>query len=487
MTADIESVTATMASLPSQSHTLKKKPGVIGDASREPQETTEQSATTETNAPTDTEHQVKKEKQKSQTLEQLASENAALRADLARLHHDLHEAQDLIFSLQPLQQPLTETEATAEFQALVASIDEWVDQKLGDALDLDVDPNDPDDPNNNPDNPNTNTQGGIQFNLEGTTTNPHATHSLIKDIQALLNLIPAPGRAAFTIPGTDIDNIQSAILRFLTDALFSQDFYCPLPKGEREFITIVERTQRTLTPRRDTRTRRHWRVETYMALSARPGFPAYATERMWEIAYEITRLLRIFAPGADGGGGVDGKALATSFFESVVRPAAELARKMHLCYDEFAVEWSAHHDKLPSSPEESDAGGTGTGDVFEEYLDRFAEFEFVDLGSRKTLREAPPPGSGVRWMFDLRPRLVVRKLKADAWAEAKVLVPARILVSGAGKGRARARGRGRKEKEGDAALTVLGALENWLQEMYLAQARQRESKSSLRILGYFGK
>jgi hypothetical protein len=242
-------------------------------------------------------------------------------------------------------------------------------------------------------------------------------------------------------------------MRYLGDAIFSQDFYCPLPKAERELVTVVERSMRTLTPRRDTRSRRHWRVETYAALSARPGFDQYATNRMWDLTYDITRLLRLFASEGDG------QKLAKSFFEGITKPASELARKMHLSFDEFAVEWSGYHDRVGECERLFQDGP----------LERATEFEFVELQSRKTLREIP--GKDARWMFDLTPRLVVRKLKADAYAEARTLVKPRILISN-------------RLKEKNGSLTVLGTLERWLQEQYYAQARQRESRSGSRLLSY---
>ncbi|KAL3458125.1 hypothetical protein BJX64DRAFT_234356 [Aspergillus heterothallicus] len=473
MTEDIDSFTVAvdMTTSKSQPNTLKKKAGVIGDGAKErppKQETIAKAAaavaiaSSTVTSPEQKQAESKQAEQPQPELEStepssspptddLITENAALCQQITRLQHDLHEAQDLIFSLQPLQQPLTETEAVSEFQALIASIEEWVDQKLGDSLEPDNDP-----PNNGNDGDENNTDGshggggnsGLVFEVE-----PQSTPRVMKEIQSLLDLIPSPGRAALAHPGTDVDIVQALIMRYLNDAIFSQDFYCPLPKSEREMITVVERSLRTLTPRRDTRSRRHWRVETYHALSARPGFDQYATNRMWDLTFDITRLLRLFASEGDG------QKLAKSFFEGITKPASELAKKMHLSFDEFALEWSGYHDRVGDCEK-----------LFEEAPpERGAEFEYVELQSRKTLREMP--GNEARWLFDLTPRLVVRKLKADSYAEARTLVKPRVLISNL-----------HKEKGG--ALTVLGTLDRWLQEQYYAQARQRESRSGSRILSY---
>ncbi|CEL05661.1 hypothetical protein ASPCAL06778 [Aspergillus calidoustus] len=475
MTEDTDPVAATvdMMTLKSQPNTLKKKPGVIGEAAKErpKQEATAKAAAaaaiaTATSLPTSPAPEQKQTEPKqteealaipkqpepsSSSPGELATENAALREQISRLQHDLHEAQDLIFSLQPLQQPLTETEAVSEFQALIASVEEWVDQKLGDALEPDNDVS-----NDTETRDETNTEGSHSEGGGGNLVfqvDPQSTPRVMKEIQSLLDLIPSPGRAAFAYHATDVDVVQALIMRYLSDAIFSQDFYCPLPKAERELVTVVERSMRTLTPRRDTRSRRHWRVETYTALSARPGFDQYATNRMWDLTYDITRLLRLFASEGDG------QKLAKSFFEGITKPASELARKMHLSFDEFAVEWSGYHDRVGECERLFQDGPLEGG----------TEFEFVELQSRKTLREMP--GKDARWMFDLTPRLVVRKLKADAYAEARTLVKPRILISN-------------RLKEKNGALTVLGTLERWLQEQYYTQARQRESRSGSRILSY---
>ncbi|KAL4786296.1 hypothetical protein BJX76DRAFT_355202 [Aspergillus varians] len=426
------------------SQTLKKKQGAVPLKEREfiggevvekekeekkeekegPGTTTTNPEKSTTNSTTTAEPKSNKSKEENNdnhseppSINSLQDENAALRAKIIQLQSDLQDAQDFVFSLQPRHQALTEAEASEEFTALCAAVEEWVDQKLGDALD---------EQQINPD-----------------------RH--VKDIQILMNLIPPAGRAAFHIADTDMDNIQAAILRYLDDALFSQDFYCPLSQSERNFVTSVERSMRSLHPRRDIRACRHWRIETYTAASDRPGFEEYAANRMWGVTCDIVGALRVFVPT------IDPNSLAKSFFEGIMKPAAALARRMHLCFDEYTLEWSAYHDRQLLD----------TAEIFEKESstkEKFARYEFVELRSKKTLRERPRGEDGepvkVRWMFDLRPKLVVRKLRADSWAEGKILVKPKILVrvSEQKKGR----GPFRKKSEQQEDPTVLAALEEWL-------------------------
>ncbi|KAL2827554.1 hypothetical protein BDW59DRAFT_160197 [Aspergillus cavernicola] len=358
-------------------------------------------------------------------------EITSLRERITHLQRDLHDAQDFVFSLQPRQQTLTESEAITDFTSLCAAVEEWVDQKLGDAL-------------------------------EDMTI---ATELRTKDIQNLMNLITAPGKLAFHTPMTDVDNIQAMILRYLTDCIFSQDFYCPLGKGEREFVTMIERAMRDLTPKRDTRTIRHWHIETYTALSSRPGFAGYATERMRDLTVDITALLLVFAPT------IEHQKLAKSFFESIIKPASELARKMHLSFDEFTLQWSAYHDTHAAPDPGPDLG------EFEK--EKFAEYEFVDLSSRKTLREKPREDVQVRWMFDLSPRLVVKKLRADSWGEGKTLVRPRVLVSVTKAGLEK-KDRVAAQEESNSNPTVLV----WLEKRLRYEQKRQGSKPTGRFFGF---
>ena len=111
-----------------------------------------------------------------------------LRAQVIELQRNLQDAQDFIFSRQPRQQKLTETEAAEDFNTLCGSIEEWVDTKLGDALE------------------------------EKTPTKARLHYTSAK---MFLSLIPNRGREAFKYPETDMYNITAAILRFLCNEIFN--------------------------------------------------------------------------------------------------------------------------------------------------------------------------------------------------------------------------------------------------------------------------
>ncbi|KAL4925105.1 uncharacterized protein BDV17DRAFT_190234 [Aspergillus undulatus] len=446
------------------SPTLKKKPAIVamkeGDAKEEvrgkKKEKGEEPNATKTTTTTNPSPTAKEEPTSSKetpstddqetcvtkppTFESVQEENAALRTRIAQLQSDLQDAQDFVFSLQPRHKTLTESEAIGDFTALCAAIEEWVDLKLGDALE--------------------------EMSIADDQLR-------VKDIGALMDLIPPAGKAAFNILNTDQDLIQAAILRYLNDAIFSQEFYCPLPPSDRQFVLGVERSMRSLTPKRDVRSVRHWRIETYTAAIERPGFNEYANERMSALTIDIIKILRVFAPGTDT------NTLAQSFYESITKPACALARKMHLCFDEYTLEWSVFHDKQLLDP-------VACFDKEASDKEKFTGYEFVDMNSRKILRDRPTVKSEdgkvqplrVKWMFDLSPKLVFRKLKADSWTDGKVLVKPKVLV--AVSKQTKEGKRLKKEEVEDAS--VLGALAKWLHRQ---QQQARSVKPTSGFHGFF--
>ncbi|KAL4972151.1 hypothetical protein BDW66DRAFT_9502 [Aspergillus desertorum] len=402
------------------------------------------------------------------TIESLLAENQLLRTQLTQLKAALHDAQNHIFSLQPHSQTLPNADAIASFQSLFTSVENWVDQYLADSLD----------------------EKKVAVD---------ALH--IEDIRNLMNLIPAEGKTAFSIAKTDVDVIQAAILKFLVESIFDQEFYAPLPRSEREFVMGVERALRVLEPRRDVRTMRHWHIETYTAASSRPGFDSYAHDRMWNLTVHMIKMLRAFAPRTDP------NTLAKSFLETVTKPACELARRFHLCLDEYRLEWSEHHDNENVVRDPVMAFAT----VVKER--RFGEYDFVRVGEeRRWLRELPTSfyngdgdgegkggdgdetGVTVRWLFDMAPKLVFRKLKVDSWGEGKVLVKPRVLVR-VSELRKALRGPASskevtKKAGGEEYKTVLGAVQGWMarQECLLEKERERKEKekSGKQVGAFFG-
>jgi hypothetical protein len=152
----------------------------------------------------------------SAVFEKSQADCEKLRARVLELQRHLQDAQDFIFSLQPLSQKLTETEASEDFNALCGSIEEWVDRKLGVSLENRV------------------------------LTKQRVLPGKSKE---LLDLIPYPGKVAFKYPMTDEFNVTAAIMRFLYNEIFYVGFH-PITKTDKEFIESVVRGMRNLEPRR---------------------------------------------------------------------------------------------------------------------------------------------------------------------------------------------------------------------------------------------
>ncbi|KAL4758711.1 uncharacterized protein BDW70DRAFT_169997 [Aspergillus foveolatus] len=403
------------------------------------------------------------------TIESLLAENDVLQTQLTQLKTALHDAQNHIFSLQPHIQTLPNADAITLFQSLVCSVENWVDKYLADSLE-------------------EKEVAADALNIDG--------------IRNLMNLIPPEGKAAFNIANTDVDIIQAAILRFLVESIFNQEFSTPLPRPEMEFVMEVERAMRVLKPKRDInrlmsdiRTIRHWHIETYTAASARPGFDKYAHDRMWNLTVHMINMLRAFAPTTDP------NTLAKSFLKTVTKPACDLARRFHLCFDEYSLEWSEYHDN--ENLVEDPAGALQR--VINE--GRFREYDFVRVGEeRKWLRDIPTSlssGNGgregkdgdgnetkvtVRWLFDIAPKLVFRKLKVDSCGENKVLVKPRVLVRVSEQKRTGPTKKMVKKAERVEYKTVLGAVQGWLtrQEHLLEKERKDKERAGKQLGGLLG-
>ena len=151
-------------------------------------------------------------------LEESKKECKRLRDQNRELQKNLDDAQDFIFSLQRREQKITESEATADFNSLCMIVEEWVQTRLGEALDKRL--------------------------AKEKATIPAIT------AKRFLSLIPQPGKEAFKYPDTDEYNVIAAIIRFLCIEIFDRDFYCPIDPGALEFLNSVERSMRNLEPRR---------------------------------------------------------------------------------------------------------------------------------------------------------------------------------------------------------------------------------------------
>jgi hypothetical protein len=148
----------------------------------------------------------------------LQEQNVQLRRQLEEVQQNFTDAQDFILSLQRREQKITESEAAKEFNSLCMTVEDWVQTKLGDAIDRRL------------------------LQNEATISGPLT--------RELLSFIPQPGREAFQYPDTDEYNVIAAIMKFLCVEIFDRDFYCPIDPGAMELLTSIERSMRNLEPRR---------------------------------------------------------------------------------------------------------------------------------------------------------------------------------------------------------------------------------------------
>lgn len=138
----------------------------------------------------------------------------ALNQRVEKLQKDLEEAHSLIFSLQPSQPPLTDTEAARDFKVLLTSVEQWVDTKIS-----------------------------VSSSRSWSIADQRAS-------TMLLDFVTAQGKSAFIYPGTDEYNIIAVIMRFLRNELFSTDFYGPLSGAYKSFLSRIEHNMSQLDPPR---------------------------------------------------------------------------------------------------------------------------------------------------------------------------------------------------------------------------------------------
>ena len=63
-------------------------------------------------------------------------------------------------------------------------------------------------------------------------------------------LIPRPGKDAFRVPATDEYNVIAAIMRFLYERIFDQDFFSPIDPVRLELLTANKCNMRGVEPQR---------------------------------------------------------------------------------------------------------------------------------------------------------------------------------------------------------------------------------------------
>ncbi|RFU34293.1 hypothetical protein B7463_g2071, partial [Scytalidium lignicola] len=318
----------------------------------------------------------------TETMEQLSrvnKENETLKNQIVQLQKDLSDAQDFIFSLQPRQINITESEAVSEYNSLCGMVQQWVDTNVGDAL----------------------------YERQMHREKLYLLHSA-KD---LLDLVSKPGKEAFVYLDTDEYNIVSAIMKFLCTEIFDRPFYCPIEDGAVKILSSVEKAMRNMEPRRDLSAIRSWRSETYTAVCQRPDFSEFRRARTMQLTDQLTGMMSVIVPRAEK------RKLHVSIQNNIIKPAMALAHRLHLSVDRFSLEWTAFSRIPPESRSHSPKD--------------FAEFECLNItqGARVIRFPLPNPRCTLTYILDMAPSLVFYEAKADAWGEAKTLKKARVLVA----------------------------------------------------------
>lgn len=316
----------------------------------------------------------------AERLEKYKTECESLRQQVSELTKNLQEQEDFIFSLQPRREIFTGWEAAAEFKSLCGSVENWVQTTLGDAID------------------------DRQLEKQREVLEVPA-----KDF---LELIGRPARESFGVIDTDVYQVIGAVMKFLGNHIFDQEWYCQVGKGRTEFLSQLWKSVAKLQPRRDLSAQRTWRSESLAAFANLPDFAPYRQLLSDTLSVQLCEILRIFLPGADK------HALITSIQESIIEPSMILAHKMQISVDKFSFEWSSLQRTKPEKrfviPRD------------------FEAFEPVDISGRTLKFPAAGEGSAGRgyitYLFDLCPRLIYEPVKGDSYKEPQILKKSRILV-----------------------------------------------------------
>ncbi|PMD20145.1 hypothetical protein NA56DRAFT_602060 [Hyaloscypha hepaticicola] len=307
-----------------------------------------------------------------------------LQRQVLELQRELRDAHDFVFSLQPKREQITESEAAAEFKSLFRMIEDWVETNLEDEI--------------------------------------HA-RSILKQrglqpsrIRRFLTLVSLPGQEASSCPETDVYNVIAVILKFLCIEIFDKDFYCPVEEGAMGFLNSILMSMRNLEPRRDLSTWRRWRSETLTALAGRPEFAAQRKHQVNYLVTELTNILLIFIPRSDL------QKLGPSVHSVIIEPALTLAHRLQLSVDKFSLSWTAF-------------GGTRPEMRSIDPRD-YSSFDCVNiLQSGKAMKPQAVAAAGtIKYMLDLTPALIFEAVKANAFADPRVLNRARILVAATKEG-----------------------------------------------------
>jgi hypothetical protein len=327
-----------------------------------------------------------------------------LQGQVLELRKELRDAHDFIFSLQPRREQITESEAAAEFKSLGRTIEDWVETNLGDDI---------------------HDRSILKQRLQ------------VSHIRRFLTCVSLPGQEASRCPDTDVYNVIAAIMKFLCIEIFDKDFYCPVEEGAMDFLNSILMSMKKLEPRRgesfhakyfsvdcnasithpsDLSTWRRWRSETLTALAGRHEFASQRQRLTNHLVSELTNMLLMFLPRSDM------CKLAPSVYSAIIEPALLLAHKLQLSVDKFSLSWT------PFAGIRLEERSIDPSD--------YSTFECVDiLRSGKVMKSQAVAAAGtITYMLDLTPALIFEAVKADAFADPRVLNRGRILVAATKEG-----------------------------------------------------
>ncbi|KAI5467020.1 hypothetical protein BGZ63DRAFT_346918 [Mariannaea sp. PMI_226] len=257
--------------------------------------------------------------------ESLARDLKKIKEENQTLREQLKDAQAHIFSLQPYRKDLTSEEIGREYDALVESVQDWVQKFMEPWLE---DPTE-----------------GVEAMMNAARKRGAETSKFKRILQQYPDLVHA-----CQFPETDEDIVASIIMRYLYDNIFQVILYNDIPKYT-EIVSFIENhMQMSVEPKRDLFSVRTWTAEAFNALLSSPPFRSVRERRRKDMTVELCSMLRIFCK----------KEKLPWFYENMenncVTPAMQLYEKLQVSTHHFYLDinpyimWSSGGE-LNGSPE----------------------------------------------------------------------------------------------------------------------------------------
>jgi hypothetical protein len=149
------------------------------------------------------------------------------------------------------------------------------------------------------------------------------------------------------------------------------------------------------------------------AIASMPAFRATRDRKRGSLVSELRSVVSIFSTPRQR----ESRKFISSLEQAIVAPALHLAHKLHLSVDKYSFEWS-HLRKA-------------SGQQFTKIPSTCSEFECKDVQkSGKVLTAASMSKMGdIVYLLDVAPALALERAKPDGFAEPKIIMKPKILVS----------------------------------------------------------